>query len=152
LHELDAFENTLASDTDPSLPPTPQPTLPILQARAREGIRRALNDPHAKEKSPEQLELLCKALEGQEDVIAIIPTGGGKSLVWDATALVEPGSASVVMVPYKALLDQHLQTSLSRGIIAYKHVADTTTPPDNFQISYIQPETGRTVKFQQYVA
>jgi superfamily II DNA helicase RecQ len=119
-----------------------------LEGRAREGIRRALQDRTAKEKSPEQLELLVIAIANEVDAIVVIGTGGGKSLAWDATALVEPGFASVVMVPYAPLLDQHLETSLARNIVAAKYTV-TSRPPDDFQILFIQPETGKTTIFKQ---
>ena len=75
-------------------------------------------------------------------------TGGGKSLAWDATALMEPGFTLIVMVPYAPLLDQHLKTSLARGIVVAKYTVGTQ-PPHNFQILFIQPETGRTTTFKQ---
>jgi hypothetical protein len=149
-HSLEAFEELISKDdAEPCLRPTPPSALSALQARAREGIRRALKDPFAMEKSPEQLEMICAALDGGEDFVTVIPTGGGKSLVWDATALAKPDFSCAVIVPYTAVLDQHLEKSNSRGIVAYKHVADTTTPPKDFQIVYMQPETGKTVRLQQ---
>ena len=94
------------------------------------------------------MELLITAIANGVDTIVVIGTGGGKSLAWDATALMEPGFASIVMVPYAPLLDQHLKTSLARGIVAAKYTVGTQ-PPHNFQILFIQPETGKTTIFKQ---
>jgi hypothetical protein len=148
LKSIHAFDHELLADSDSSLPPTPSPLRSSLEERAREGIRRALRDPTAMEKSPEQLELLVIALANEIDAIVVMGTGGGKSLAWDATALVEPGFASIVMVPYAPLLDQHLKTSLARNIVAAKYTV-SSQPPANFQILFIQPETGKTTTFKQ---
>jgi hypothetical protein len=159
---IEEFERDLAADSslpttpwirrdvglDSSLPPTPSPLRESLHARAREGMRRVLNDPNAMEKSPEQLELVSTAIEGKMDGAFVIGTGGGKSMAWDAPALVNYGSAFVVMVPYAPLLEQHLQTSLQRNIVAAKYTV-SSNPPDGFQILFIQPETGKTVIFKQ---
>jgi superfamily II DNA helicase RecQ len=139
------FEREIEDES--SLPPTPSPLLSSLEARAREAIRRAIG-PDAVPKSPEQLELLVTAIENKRDGIFVIPTGGGKSLAWDGTATVEDGCASVVMVPYAPLLDQHLQASLRRGIVAHKYTV-SSPPPDDYQILYIQPETGNTTNFKE---
>ena len=143
---IEEFEREL--DADSSSLPAPFTSQHSLEAQARECIRRVFKDPNAKEKSPEQLQLLCVAIEAKRDAIFVIRTGGGKSLAWDGPVLVKPGTACVVMVPYASLLDQHLATSLSRGIVAFKYTAGST-PPDNFQVLYIQPETGKTDTFRQ---
>jgi hypothetical protein len=146
LSSIHEFELDLAAES--SLPPTPLPLKESLDARALEGIRRALNDPNAVAKSPEQLDLVSTAIEGTSDGVFIIGTGGGKSMAWDGPPHMEPGYASVVMVPYASLLEQHLQTSLSRGIVAAKYTVGSE-PPDDFQVLYIQPETGKTTAFRQ---
>jgi uncharacterized membrane protein YgcG len=146
--DIEEFENILVNDSDFSSPAPLQSRTSTFFSRAREGIRRALNDPDAVERSPEQLELVALALEGEKDVVAVMPTGGGKSMAWDATALADPDHASVVMVPYTLLLEQHLSVSLGRGIIAFKFTG-SCTPPDNFQIIYLQPETRKSVAYQQ---
>jgi len=39
-------------------------------------------------------------------------------MAWDGPPHMEPGYASVVMVPYASLLEQHLQRALAGGIVA----------------------------------
>jgi uncharacterized membrane protein YgcG len=148
LQSIYDFEHELNSGNDSPLPPTPSPLQESLEARAREGIRRALNDPAAVEKSPEQLQLLTTTIHGKKDGVFVIGTGGGKSLAWDGPVLEEPGYACVVTVPYAPLLDQHLKTSLSRNIVAAKYTV-SSEPPEDYQILYIQPETGKTTKFRE---
>jgi superfamily II DNA helicase RecQ len=144
LSTICAFEKEI--DNPSSLPPTPSPLPSSIEARARGALRR-LFGPEAQPKSPEQLELLEITIQNTIDAFFIIPTGGGKSAAWDGAAVAEPGFASVVMVPYSSLLDQHLQTSLGRGIIAHKYTT-SSTPPEEYQILYIQPETGKTLNFK----
>jgi len=66
----------------------------------------------------------------------------------DGTALVEPGSASAVMVPYASLLHQNLQNSLDKDVITFKYTVSSKPPPD-FQVLYFQPESGKMTPFKR---
>lgn len=132
-----------------SPPGWPQPSQgSMLVAKAREGIRLALGDPKAQEKSPEQLEAIVAALECQEDFILVLRTGGGKSMIWHALAKVEPSSGTIIVEPLIALLEEQLQESLNRGIVAAKYTAGSQ-PPIGVQNLFIQPETGASATFKK---
>lgn len=67
-------------------------------------------------KSDEQLELIQAALNRREDVIAILPTGGGKSAAFEVPAKMEEGLQTIVIVPFKALLKDIMQRVKKLGI------------------------------------
>lgn len=65
---------------------------------------------------PKQEEIVQTALEGR-DVLAILPTGGGKSVCFQVPAMMSPGIALVV-TPLIALMKDQVQNLNSRGIRA----------------------------------
>lgn len=83
----------------------------------------------------------------KEDFSVVVPTGSGKTLLWQATAFVEKDGASVIMAPYKLLLNQHLGSSQAMGIISACYTSGSMPPPD-YQNLFIQPETGQSEGFK----
>lgn len=65
---------------------------------------------------PMQEEIISSALEGR-DVLAILPTGGGKSVCFQVPALIRDGVALVV-TPLVALMKDQVQNLEARGIRA----------------------------------
>lgn len=127
------------------VPHTSLLTQETFAARALKGLRLALNNPKAQPKSTQQLEAIAQCLKG-EDFFLILPTGGGKSAVWNAIAKLEPERASIVVVPYKLLLEEQLATSLRLGIKATRFNSVKYPDPD-FQLMFVQPEHFKTGTF-----
>ena len=65
---------------------------------------------------PMQEDIVGAALDGR-DVLAILPTGGGKSVCFQVPALMKPGIALVV-TPLIALMKDQVQNLSDRGIKA----------------------------------
>jgi hypothetical protein len=133
------------------VPSTPESSFipeSTIEARARDGIRQVIGDENAREKSAEQLEALVACLERKEDLNVVLGTGGGKSLLWQATAKLCPEDASIIVVPYKQLLAEHLAKSLSLGIVAFEYKSGCIIP-DRFQNVFIQPEAMKGPGFKQ---
>ena len=65
---------------------------------------------------PMQEEIITSALAG-DDVLAILPTGGGKSVCFQVPALMKDGIALVV-TPLVALMKDQVQNLEQRGIKA----------------------------------
>jgi len=65
---------------------------------------------------PMQEEIITAAAEGR-DVLAILPTGGGKSVCFQVPALMTGGTA-LVITPLIALMKDQVQNLESRGIRA----------------------------------
>ena len=65
---------------------------------------------------PGQKEVVCAALGGR-DVLAIMPTGAGKSLTYQLPALVSPG-LTLVISPLIALMKDQVDALCARGIRA----------------------------------
>ena len=65
---------------------------------------------------PMQEEIISAALEGR-DVLAVLPTGGGKSVCFQVPALMRDGIALVV-TPLIALMEDQVRNLTERGIRA----------------------------------
>jgi ATP-dependent DNA helicase RecQ len=73
---------------------------------------------HIKNFRPGQAEAFSHLLE-DEDLLAVMPTGSGKSLLYQATSLVKPG-VTVVVSPLIALIKDQLDKMTAKGVAACK--------------------------------
>ncbi len=109
---------------------------------------------------PKQEEIIAAALEGK-DVLAILPTGGGKSICFQVPAMMNEGIALVV-TPLIALMKDQVQNLRDRGIRALaihagmnRHEVDlalNNAAYGDYKFLYISPERLRTSLFQSYLA
>lgn len=120
--DLDVFYQPEQNPSSP-LPPlavAPSPREdkdPILAAF------RTLYGPEARPKSDQQYRLCEQVLLKESNIIAVLPTGSGKSAAWLVPAVVNIHSIIVVVVPFKQLLQQHLTTALNHKLKAVHWVA-----------------------------
>ena len=108
---------------------------------------------------PKQEEIVSSALDGK-DVLAILPTGGGKSVCFQVPAMMRDGIA-VVVTPLIALMKDQVQNLNDRGIKALcvnagmgrREVELTLNNAvyGDFKFLYVSPERLRTRLFQSYV-
>lgn len=108
---------------------------------------------------PKQEEIVLTALEGR-DVLAILPTGGGKSVCFQVPALMKDGIA-VVVTPLIALMKDQVQNLNDRGIKALcvnagmgrREVELTLNNAayGDFKFLYVSPERLGTPIFKNYV-
>ena len=109
---------------------------------------------------PSQEEIIRHALDG-EDVLAILPTGGGKSICFQVPALIKDGIALVV-TPLIALMKDQVQNLKDRGIRAMAiHAGMSKREVDlalnnaaygDYKFLYLSPERLRTSLFQSYLS
>lgn len=108
---------------------------------------------------PMQEEIVEKALSG-EDVLAILPTGGGKSICFQVPAMMREGLALVV-TPLIALMKDQVQNLEARGIRAIaihagmsRHEVDlalNNAAYGDFKFLYVSPERLGTELFRSYI-
>jgi superfamily II DNA helicase RecQ len=74
-------------------------------------------------RSVEQEQALHAVLEKQTPLIVVLPTGGGKSLLFTLPACVEGPEVTVVVVPYQALIENLVERIQECGIecMEWKH-------------------------------
>lgn len=105
---------------------------------------------------PMQQEIISEALAGR-DVLAILPTGGGKSICFQVPALMREGICLVVS-PLIALMKDQVQNLRDRGIAAlavysgmtYREIdiALDNAVYGDYKFLYVSPERLRTTLFQ----
>lgn len=108
---------------------------------------------------PMQEEIVSSALEGR-DVLAILPTGGGKSVCFQVPAMMKEGIA-IVVTPLIALMKDQVQNLAGRGIKALcvnagmsrreVDVALNNAAYGDFKFLYVSPERLGTRLFQSYL-
>lgn len=108
---------------------------------------------------PMQQEIVDAAVQGR-DVLAILPTGGGKSVCFQVPALMKDGVALVV-TPLVALMKDQVQNLLDRGIKALAVYMGMTRREvelnlnnaayGDFKFLYLSPERLSTELFRRYI-
>ena len=108
---------------------------------------------------PMQEEIIRQALDGR-DVLAILPTGGGKSVCFQVPCLMREGIALVV-TPLIALMKDQVQNLMDRGIRAIavhagmnRHEVDlalNNAAYGDYKFLYLSPERLQTRLFQSYL-
>lgn len=107
-----------------------------------------------------QEDIVRSALAGK-DVLAILPTGGGKSVCFQVPALMKEGIA-IVVTPLIALMKDQVQNLNERGIKALcvnagmgrreVEIALNNAAYGDFKFLYVSPERLGTGLFQSYLA
>ena len=108
---------------------------------------------------PSQQEIISAALEGR-DVLAVLPTGGGKSICFQVPAMMRDGLA-LVITPLIALMKDQVQNLEARGIKAMSiyagmsrrevDLALNNAAYGDFKFLYISPERLSTRLFNSYL-
>lgn len=108
---------------------------------------------------PMQQEIIDEALSGH-DVLAILPTGGGKSICFQVPAMAREGIA-IVITPLIALMKDQVQNLEARGIKALAvhagmgrreiDLALNNAAYGDFKFLYVSPERIGTSLFKSYL-
>lgn len=108
---------------------------------------------------PMQEEIITAALEGK-DVLAIMPTGGGKSICFQVPGLMRDG-ITLVVTPLIALMKDQVQNLNDRGVRALaihagmsRHEVDlalNNAAYGDFKFLYLSPERLGTQLFRSYI-
>ena len=109
---------------------------------------------------PMQEDIIAKVLE-KKDTLAVMPTGGGKSLCYEVPALIFPG-LTVVVSPLIALMQDQVAQLSSSGVAALflNSSLEKDTYRDNMEqirsgkirLLYIAPESLVTSRVQELLA
>lgn len=108
---------------------------------------------------PMQEEIITAALEGK-DVLAIMPTGGGKSICFQVPGLMRDG-ITLVVTPIIALMKDQVQNLNDRGVRALaihagmsRHEVDlalNNAAYGDYKFLYLSPERLGTQLFRSYI-
>jgi hypothetical protein len=121
------------------------------EERVRRAMQQVLRQEEVGFRSVQQEQAMYAVLDGQTPLVVVLPTGGGKSLLFTVPAVLEAGGVTVVVVPYRALIEdlvqriqgcgvdcmewKHGETNPAAVVVVSADVAGDVTSSDNF-ISY----------------
>ncbi|WP_314008522.1 ATP-dependent DNA helicase RecQ [Rubrivirga sp. S365] len=100
------------------MPAAPTAAPPVAPGYQPEAVRRALREHFGfDDLRPGQADALRPVLDGQ-DTLVVMPTGAGKSLVYQLGALLKPDGVTVVVSPLIALMKDQVDALTRRGVAA----------------------------------
>ena len=79
-------------------------------------LRELLKNSNARFKSSEQAKAVRCILRRKKDCLVILPTGGGKSLMFQLPVYMEKTLTTVVVIPFVALLEEMLEKCQELGL------------------------------------
>ena len=99
----------------------------VQRGKKEKAVRKAMQQVLGQEdvgfRSAEQELALHAVIDGQTPLVVVLPTGGGKSLLFSVPACMDDAGVTVVVVPYRALIEDLVDRMQKRGIdcIEWKH-------------------------------
>ena len=113
-------------------------------------LREMHGDKEARFKSIEQEQAVEMAVKREHDVLVILPTGGGKSLIFMLLAWLENDRTTIVIVPFIALMEDMMERCLDMGLSCQIwRESKQLSNDDTAQIVLVAVEHAVTVQFQQ---
>ncbi|KAK7390665.1 hypothetical protein QQX98_013386, partial [Neonectria punicea] len=82
-------------------------------------LQKALQDNTAQFRSAQQKEAIQLATTKRTPLVAVLPTGASKSLVFIVPALLAGAGMTIVVAPYRALKDQLVSRCQEAGLDCY---------------------------------
>jgi hypothetical protein len=79
-------------------------------------LRAVLRDDHAQFQTPQQEEAVRLAAAKESPLVAILPTGGGKSLIFMVPAMLSGSGVTIVVAPYAELKKQLVTRCIEAGL------------------------------------
>jgi superfamily II DNA helicase RecQ len=144
-----------SDDDDPSPPPLNQLALKNkdsnIERNSLTALRATLNNDAAQWTSPEQRNAIIATLKRESDVIAMLKTGGGKSMLAILPAIMEIDKAVVVVLPLKSLMTDWERKLKAMGVPfqVYNHSHSLST---NINLILVSADKARFKTWRQYLA
>ncbi|KAJ6553802.1 hypothetical protein DFH09DRAFT_1495365 [Mycena vulgaris] len=140
---------TPTQTTPPSAPPSDDSsTYPGLQLL--DVLRDFLNDDRADWKLPEQGVCVTMAMERKHNFIAVLPTGAGKSLIYQLPAFHQEGSWTVVMCPNRSLLQDQQRNAVKLGLRTHRWSVGSQNVPNDVTLIFVALESIVSPAFKSF--
>ena len=103
-------------------------------------------------KSPHQAQAVRLSVERQQSFVAVLPTGGGKSLTFTLPAFnpKEVGFRSYIIVPNRALLEDQIKHSKEIGLNVKWWTARSPAVHEEAQVVFLGMESAVSQAFKKY--
>ena len=117
-------------------------------ATALVGLQKMYGDMNMRFKSTKQAEAIKLALKREKDILAILPTGEGKSLIFQLPAFLEMDLTTVVIIPFVALVEEMEERCKDLGLSCQVWKGKSENG-ERTQILIVGVEHAVTQEFQQ---
>ena len=98
------------------------------QRKVDQAMRQVLGSSDVAFKSVQQEQAMHAVIDGQTPLVVILPTGGGKSLLFMVPACLDATGVTVVVVPYRALADNLVDRIRRSGIDCFEWTHGQVNP------------------------
>lgn len=100
----------------------------VSEEEVKRAMSRVLGQEDVDFRSEEQRESLMSVVNvaGRTPLVVVLPTGGGKSMLFMVSASLEDPGVTVVVVPFRALLNNLLERANTRGIDCAEWMSSST--------------------------
>src|SRR5699024_1289184 len=123
----------------------------------RQILKKYWNYDSFRPRQEESIDAICKG----KDTVVILPTGGGKSMIYQVSALYL-GGVTIVVSPLIALMEDQILQLKNRSVEAYAwhsgmrtkeqyHVLDQVRKSRGAVLLYVSPERLRTGIFREFI-
>jgi len=109
-------DNNMNHANLPDRPESPLEYGPTLAESIRDTIRELLNIPDAEIRSDSQLRSIEAALHLRSNLVSVMATGEGKSMIWQVCARKQPQIRTVVVISSAATLQEQLTKAKKMGL------------------------------------
>ncbi|KIK76771.1 hypothetical protein PAXRUDRAFT_17951 [Paxillus rubicundulus Ve08.2h10] len=148
----DSFGNASLPDAlVPEWSPAPHARKVSLKHRIQETMGCISGTPHGKEKSAEQMDAIVAICRQQCNMLVVMQTGGGKSMLWEIPALIGFEGISIMVCPFKILLDEQYERCDAAGVRSHNYSISKVVP-ENMQNIFVQVEHIGSDAFIQLLA
>ncbi|KAI3144663.1 hypothetical protein CBS147317_9724 [Penicillium roqueforti] len=119
----------------------------LAKCNLQDALQNFFGDPSVRFQG-KQLEVLQAIQHGYSPIVAVMPTGGGKSLLFQLPAWITKG-LTVVVVPLVALRKELQERCTNLGIRCTQW--ESHHPPDDASIVLVTPESALTMSFRTFL-
>jgi superfamily II DNA helicase RecQ len=120
----------------------------LRQTEMGQALQRMMGDERYRFRGVQQ-QAIQAIQHGVSPVVVVMPTGGGKSLLFMLPAWVEPAGTTVVVVPLIALRGDLTQRCHALGISCVEW--ESRRPPDDASIVLVTPESALSEDFMTFL-
>lgn len=142
----------------PDIPTRPDSPLEYSEPMSEtilKAIRHLLGNPEAQIRSEGQLRSIEAALQLQSNLVSVMATGEGKSMIWQTCAYLQPGVRNVVVVPSAANLSEQFSRAEKMGLKPLHFKFGGRTPQEHHfgesNLVFVAMETAADRRFERYV-
>lgn len=119
-----------------------------LEKDIKTAMQHVLKNSEVSFKSAEQEQAMHAVVQGQTPLVVVLPTGGGKSLLFTVPASMPGARVTILVVPFRALIEDHVQRISQSGVACAEWTQAQTHYPTSIVV--VSADVAGSPSFLQY--